>query len=60
MHQGALFADPLQNIGDFEDDDFQERLPNAARMPSIPRPEIAPVQFGEDVDYPDPVPFDED
>ena len=54
------FEDEEYDEGDFEDDDFQERLPNAARMPSIPRPEIAPVQFGEDVDYPDPVPFDED
>ncbi|MFT5582682.1 MAG: type II secretion system protein N [Cognaticolwellia sp.] len=45
---------------DFEDEDFQDGLPNAARMPSVPNPGIVPVQFGEDVDYPDPLPFDED
>lgn len=47
---------------DFEDEeDFREdMLPNAVRMPAVPNPGIAPIQFGEDVDYPDPVPFDED
>ena len=54
--------DDFDDEEDFEDEeDFREdMLPNAVRMPAVPNPGIVPIQFGEDVDYPDPVPFDED